>query len=275
MRISNYNFASLRFVLSSCVLIVMGAGACARPVPVEGPYPDRGRDDETRAPEKEPGKDVRPKAVWHLDYAEGELTYDFKTDAQVAMIDSSNQEGEENADFRSVPSSFNRAILGISNGEVVVLDPPEPESRNCDEVRSLITRAKNALPVLRSIPEEVTVGSRWSDSVTSMGCRGNIPMKSTAVRNYEVIGDTANDTSVLLVIKRTEVIEASGEGAEDQHRIFIDARGGSVGTLYFDVNTGVFTQILTTQTTRVNITASGRTSNFLQKVSEVIALRDT
>lgn len=274
MRISHYNFASLRFVPGFCALIVMGAGACARPVPMEGPYPDRGVDEETRAPEKEPGKDVS-KAVWHIGYAEGELTYDFKTDAQVAMIDSSTQEGEDDADFRSVPSSFNSAILGISNGEVVVLDPPEPESRNCDEVRSLITRAKNALPVLRSIPEEVTVGSRWSDSVTSTGCRGNIPMKSTAVRNYEVVGDTANDTSVLLIIRRTEVIEASGEGSEDQHRIFIDAKGGSVGTLYFDVNAGVFTQILTTQTTRVNITASGRTSNFLQKVSEVIALRDT
>lgn len=273
MRISHYNFASLRFVLSFCALIVMGAGACARPVPIEGPYPDRGRDEETRTPEKEPGKDVS-KAVWHLNYAEGELVYDFKTDAQVAMMDSSS-EGEEDADFRSVPSSFNRATLGVSNGEVVVLDPVEPESRNCDEVRSLIIRAKNALPLLRSIPEEVTVGSQWSDSVTSTGCRGNIPMKSTVIRSYEVVGDSANDTSVLLIIKRTEVIEASGEGSEDQHRIFIDAKGGSVGTLYFDVNAGVFTQIITTQTTRVKITASGRTSNFLQKVSEVVALSDT
>jgi hypothetical protein len=99
-----------------------------------------------------------------------------------------------------------------------------------------------------------------------------IPAQSTIISNYFVVGDTTINNAMILQIQRTDSLSANGEGADGQHRILVTAAGTGSGTLYLDVATGRLVGLFEVQSTRVNVTTSGRMTQFVQHTTETVSI---
>jgi hypothetical protein len=99
-----------------------------------------------------------------------------------------------------------------------------------------------------------------------------IPAESTVISNYLVLGDTSFMNVPALQIQRSDSLSAGGQGVEGQHRILVSAKGTGLTDLYVDVTTGRLLGARGLQSTVVDITTSGRLSQFLQHVTESVAI---
>jgi hypothetical protein len=169
----------------------------------------------------------------------------------------------------TVPAVTQQVTIAVSDSGVSVLSPQVSAVDGCTASAALASRAAELIP---RMPLQLEVGTQWTDSLTTDGCRGTIPTTTTLTRNYIVRGDTTyNGTSAVHVI-RTAVIQAKGVGHDGQHRVLMSASGNESADLYFDVTAGRFLGMEGLQTSNITITTSGRTSQFLQRVTEHVTL---
>jgi hypothetical protein len=99
-----------------------------------------------------------------------------------------------------------------------------------------------------------------------------IPAESKTVSDYVVIGDTSFSNTPVVQIHRTDLLSATGEGAAGQHRILISATGTGSADLFFNVTAGQFVGSRSLQTTLVNVTTSGKSTRFIQHVTESVVM---
>lgn len=217
----------------------------------------------TAAAPAPPVKSAPRTGSWSFSYAPGTYTYTVVTDATIAPV-------SDTTNVRTIPEATQSATVAISaTGDVQVIKPVVVTSAYCDQDASLTTRAAQLIP---RIPSQLTVGDRWRDSTTTSGCRGMIPAESTVISNYLVIGDTTFGGIHTLQIHRADSLTASGSGADGQHRILLSAKGTGDSNIFLDIATGRFLGITGKQTSVVNINTSGRSTLFLQHVSESVSL---
>jgi hypothetical protein len=185
------------------------------------------------------------------------------TDATVEPIADTTQK-------RQIPASTQHATISIAaGGGVDVVDPVVATSASCDSSATLATRARELIPKL---PSRLAAGDRWRDSTTTNGCRGMIPAESKTVSDYVVIGDTSFSNTSVVQIHRTDLLSATGEGAAGQHRMLISATGTGTADLFFNVTAGQFVGSHSLQTTLVNVTTSGKSTRFIQHVTESVVM---
>lgn len=200
---------------------------------------------------------------WAFTYTPGTYTYIFTTDATIAPISDTTQK-------RPVPELNESATITIStSGDVQVVDPAPVTSASCDTNAALTVRAQQLIPKL---PTRLTAADHWRDSTTTTGCRGMIPAESQVTSDYVVIGDTTFANAAAVQVHRIDSLSAAGEGMEGQHRILVTATGVGVVDLFFDVATGHLIGSHGVQTSLINVTTSGRLEQFIQHVSESVAI---
>lgn len=241
------------------------AAACAsNPAPTPSPSPDQ-RPPSTApvVPPITPAPAAIRGGAWAFSYAPGTYTYTIVTDAVVAPLTDTTQK-------RAAPTSPERASITVSaDGAVQVISPQPGATGACDATAAALTRAQQLIPTL---PAHVTGGESWSDSTTTDGCRGSVPATSHVVHTYTVLGDTVLTGANALHVHRDDVISATGEGAEGQHRVLISATGTGSAELFFDVSTGRFLGSDGVQNSTVDVNTSGRITRFAQRVSQRVAL---
>ncbi len=258
----------------TAVLTITGVTACATtPVtpatpasaPASAPSPRGAPPQPTPVPPV--AATLAPRAgSWTFSYAPGTYTYSVSTDAVVATFPDTMQK-------RQLPQLAQKTTITVSaSGEEQVVEPVAVSGMPCDSSTALLARALQLIPKL---PSHFSAGDRWRDSTTTSGCRGKIPAEATVISNYQVIGDTVVAGSHAVQIHRADSLSASGEGADGQHRIIIAAMGTGDTNIYFDVTSGRLIASHGLQNTLVNVTASGRTTQFVQRVTEVVALAGT
>jgi hypothetical protein len=93
-------------------------------------------------------------------------------------------------------------------------------------------------------------------------------MKSRYMRSFRVMGEAKQDNLPVLVVQRIDSVQAHGEGAQQQHRITLDAVGAGGATYYLDFNNGRIVRIDLSQDSNLTITASGKTTHFRQNARE-------
>jgi hypothetical protein len=246
------------------LLIVVGVGgsACATPPAIVPATPE-----PVPEPVSQPvTPSVSPAPVrsgpWAFTYRQGTYTYDIVTQATIAQW-------PDTSIVQTVPAVTQRVTIALGDSGASVLSPQVPAADGCTESAALASRAEELIP---RIPLQLEVGAHWTDSLTTDGCRGAIPATATLVRSYIVRGDTTYNGTPALHIVRTAVINAKGIGHDGQHRILMSASGDESADLYFDVSAGRFLGLEGRQTTDVAITTSGRTNQFLQRVTERVTL---
>ena len=146
--------------------------------------------------------------------------------------------------------------------------------KNKISVDSAVTDCSNdalaSVPVIQRAlvvtPVALHKDMTWSDSVSSAVCSGSIPVTTTSVRNYRVVGETPHG----ILIERHDHTTAAGEGSQGQHLIRLKTDGSGMAQITIDSRTGELLQVVSTSTTTAIVTASGRDRRFVQTVQERI-----
>lgn len=247
--------------------------ACTRIQPSTKPAPSRPPGTEPTQPPSPP----RPPAPavpsrvpsggpWIFTYAPGTYTYSIITQADITPV-------LGNTENRQVLPQTGTTTVAISaTGDMQVLSPAVGAVTVCDSSATLLARAQQLIPKL---PRQLAVGDRWRDSTTTTGCRGTIPAESSVISNYVVTGDTSVSSAIVLDVHRTDSLSANGEGTEGQHRILVTATGTGTVDIFLDIATGRLIGSHGLQTSLVNVTTSGKMTQFIQHVTETVKIAGT
>jgi hypothetical protein len=118
--------------------------------------------------------------------------------------------------------------------------------------------------LLIPIPEQLSTGVTWKDSVDVHGCQAGVPTSAHITRSYIVSGSTSYEGRPVLIVLRTDTTHASGEGGLQQHRVSIDAAGTGTALYYLDAATGRVVRLTIDQILDLGVTASATRSQFRQ-----------
>jgi hypothetical protein len=97
----------------------------------------------------------------------------------------------------------------------------------------------NARELVVRLPATVTAGTTWRDTATMVTCRGQVPLTTTAAREYRVVGPTTWSETPALQIERRTTTSVQGSGSQAGQTISVSGSGSSTSTLYVDRVTGV------------------------------------
>lgn len=136
------------------------------------------------------------------------------------------------------------------------------DSNKCSPVGSAI--ASDLHNLLTKFPAQLSKGLTWQDSVSTTGCQAAIPTTSRTLRSYLVSGEAAYEGQPVLIVQRTDTIQAQGEGAQQQHPLRLDARGTGSATYYLDTKDGRVVRLTAEQELILTITTSGKAHQFKQ-----------
>ena len=160
-----------------------------------------------------------------------------------------------------LPSHISGALVGDS-----LLVSSDSLAKGCNPIATvLLTDVHNLVP---RFPASLSVAQTWMDSTSLSGCQGSIPTRSHLSRNFRVMGLSTYENVSVLVVQRNDRITAQGEGAQQQHRLQLDASGTGGGIYYLDVNTGHILHLTVSQDLSLTITASGKASHFRQSTKQ-------
>jgi hypothetical protein len=123
-------------------------------------------------------------------------------------------------------------------------------------------------------PGSLAMGTTWSDTLTTVTCRGDLPITTTAVRNYRVLGQTTwNGRPALEIERKGTITLASADSGVAARRIKITGSGAASSTLRIDPATGLLLTGSSSQQASLTITTGRSTLPFRQEATETITLR--
>ena len=118
--------------------------------------------------------------------------------------------------------------------------------------------------MLTEFPTRLSQGQVWQDSVITSGCQAAIPMTSRMIRSYLVSGEAVYEGRPVLLIQRTDSIQGHGEGAQQQHRLTLDASGTGNVVYYLDTKDNRIVRLTSEQKLNLTVTTSAGARQFRQ-----------
>jgi hypothetical protein len=150
-------------------------------------------------------------------------------------------------------------LSGSQIGDSLTISTDSTTER-CNPVTSgLLADLHNLLVVF---PIQLSQGNSWRDSLEVSTCQGMIPTTVRIARSYVASGESTYQGSLVVVVQRRDSINAHGEGAQQQHRVTLDASGIGNATYYVDPQNGFILRLNTEQNLDLAITASGKINHF-------------
>jgi hypothetical protein len=133
-------------------------------------------------------------------------------------------------------------------------------AEGCNPVSSALSADLHNLLV--GFPVQLSPGSRWRDSLELSTCQGMIPTTVRIARSYVVSGEASYQGLPVVVVQRRDSVRAHGEGAQQQHRVILDASGTGSATYYLNPQNGFILRLNTEQNLDLTITTSGKINHF-------------
>lgn len=154
-------------------------------------------------------------------------------------------------------------VSGMFTGDTLSVGTDSSISTSkCNPIRSaLISDLHN---LLTRFPAQLTQGLAWRDSVNTDGCQAAIPTSSRTTRAFVVSGEAVYEGRPVLLIQRSDTIQAHGEGAQQQHPLRLDAAGTGSAVYYLDTKDGRLVRLTTGQELVLTITTSSKSHQFSQ-----------
>jgi hypothetical protein len=87
-----------------------------------------------------------------------------------------------------------------------------------------------------------------------------------------VIGETPSGGAGIVVVERSDSIRAHGEGAQQQHRVVLDATGDGTTLYYLSTSDGRLVRANTDQRLNIGVVTSENAGHFRQTLKQEIAL---
>jgi hypothetical protein len=153
-------------------------------------------------------------------------------------------------------------VTGLLAGALLTVSGDTTSSIKCNPVYSTLVLDLHNL--LTRFPTQLSPGMTWRDSVDSSGCQAGIPTTSRTISTY-VVSDEANyNGRPVLLVQRSDTVQAHGEGAQQQHPVRLDASGTGNALYYLGTRDGNIARITTGQDLSLTITTSSRLHHFNQ-----------
>ncbi len=154
-------------------------------------------------------------------------------------------------------------VSGVFTGDSLsIAVDSNTNTGRCNPIRSaLISDLHN---LLTRFPAQLTRGLAWRDSVNSSGCQAAIPTTSRTIRSFVVSGEAIYEGRSVLLIQRSDTIQAHGEGAQQQHALKLDAVGNGSAVYYLDTTDGRLVRLTSGQELILTITTSSKPHQFRQ-----------
>lgn len=282
----NTRHERMRWLALTCLLI--GCSSSTRPLPPVSPVPTIPGEPGVVAP---PSASVRT-----FNYMPGTRHYQV---LRSAIIESSSDSGgaqretsanttnellslvtagDSGASFTAVIDSFSTTshgpigplpplqlpvqVAGLFSRQGLTINSDISGGGKCNPVLSTLVSDLRVL--LTRFPTGLSPGSAWRDSVESSGCQAAIPTTSRMVSTYVVSGDANYEGRRVLMVQRSDTIQARGEGGQQQHSMMLEASGTGKALYYLNTEEGSVVRITAEQNLSLMITASGKTRQFRQ-----------
>jgi hypothetical protein len=146
----------------------------------------------------------------------------------------------------------------------------DPGGTPCRPSQSVI-RA-DVYNVVVPFPARLEQGMVWADSLEISGCQAAVQTTAHSRRSFHVSGEASYDGRPVIVVERTDTLQAHGEGAQQQHRVVLDASGTGSVLYYLSPSTGQILHATVAQELSLAITASGKVDSFRQSLKQEFAL---
>ena len=263
--------------------------ASSTPAPGTGVEPDR---DQGQVVREQPRTPATTPVRATFAYAAGTATYVVTTEATVAEIDSVASEPRV---FREVArvdvaiAQANGATLVTTTGSIEGMTSAAIIQPFADTLRldGTGTVAEPTLPIcgrdtvppmhlvtlLPPVPLELREGVRWQHREVYAVCQGAIPMRVERTDSYIVTGRAPQVAGTGVTLTRSSSFAYSGSGVEGQHNVRVTGSGSGQATLVLDASTGRLVSAVEESVSEIDITASGRTRRFSQRVRRNVESR--
>lgn len=258
------------------------------------PAPDGGVDRE-RAPVPVVREAPRPPAATPVRasfaYAAGTVSYVVTSEATIAEIDSA---GSAPRTFREVARL--QVTVSPADGQAIVTTTGSVEGAIAtasvrpfvDTLRvvSADSVAEPRMPIcgrdtvppmhlvilLPPVPAELREGLRWQRRHVYAICQGVIPVRLERTDNYVVTGSASQAPGSGVTLSRSSSLAYNGSGVEGQHNVRITGSGSAQASFILDALAGRLVRATEELNSEIDITSSGRTRRFSQRVTRRVAL---
>lgn len=230
---------------------------------------------------------------WTFNYAPGALRYQISRTAEIEILsDSANNRqastnitnelitltpADSGISFTAVADTFSTTTQGMIGPAQPVQLPIQVEgvfagnkltiktdssTAKCNPVSSALVSDLHNL--LTSFPARLSQGQVWQDSVIASGCQAAVPTTSRMIRSYLVTGEAFYEGRPVLLVQRSDSIQGHGEGAQQQHRLTLDASGTGNTIYYLDTKDGRIVRLTAEQNLTLTVTTSVGARQFRQ-----------
>lgn len=230
---------------------------------------------------------------WTFNYAPGTVRYRISRTAEIeSLSDSANNRevstnitnevvtlapADSGISFTAVADTFSTTTQGMIGPAERVQLPiqieglfagnkltirPDSATVKCNPVSSALVSDLHNL--LTAFPAQLTQGLVWQDSVIASGCQAAVPTTSRMIRSYLVSGEAIYEGRPVLLIQRTDSIQGRGEGAQQQHRLTLDASGTGNAIYYLDTKDSRIVRLTAEQNLDLTVTTSAGARQFRQ-----------
>ena len=123
------------------------------------------------------------------------------------------------------------------------------------------------------LPERLTSGATWQDTTQTTSCRGRIPITTTTVATYNVLGEQAVAGRPLVAIARSTTLTVEGGSEQHGRSATVQGTGMGNGTLLIDPRTAALVEGRTESTVTVTFEAGMLRQSFTQRGTQEIRQR--
>ncbi|HUF26706.1 MAG TPA: hypothetical protein VMM18_06970 [Gemmatimonadaceae bacterium] len=188
----------------------------------------------------------------------------FRVDGRVESFGVSGVTGEMNAGVDQLPIEFSMAIDSLGR----LSEFSSPDTSTCGSPSAALLASARELLVLP--PHTLDLTTTWTDSTSSIVCRGDIPIVTEARREHRVSGTVAlRDRRAVRMLRRSTVT-ISGASTRPTQVVRVTGSGTADAEFFLDPVSGRFLGGTSRSTADISFDAASRREHFRQHVRQTI-----
>jgi hypothetical protein len=127
--------------------------------------------------------------------------------------------------------------------------------------------------LLVALPGSLEQGQRWRDSLTTVTCRGDIPITNRVTQEYVVEGRDSYAGTAAVRVRRTAHTVLEGSASPRGQAVKLTGSGDADTRLWVDAAGGRLLGAAGEATTRITLEAAGQSRSFTQRAVQRVTLR--
>ncbi|HVT03213.1 MAG TPA: hypothetical protein VHL58_07510 [Thermoanaerobaculia bacterium] len=161
-------------------------------------------------------------------------------------------------------------VSAILSGTQLIFDGDSEPTVACSQAQAEL-RADLA-DIVFPVMGKISLGTRWSDSLSMVSCVAGIPGAAVLRRHFEAVGDTTMKGERAVVVQRGDSITARANGALGQHALTVVGGGHSTTRLYVSEGSGKVLRAAKGLVLRLVATTASRSMAFVEMSTSVVQM---